>query len=130
MTTTTPTEIPWTPPADGFSSTPNCPTCGHVITIGELPIGEAAHELGPCIGCGDELSARNDVMGLMVMGSAWRGLVDAAIAKELAARRKCPKCKRQIRVTAEGKLQVHLLAGALRDRILGDRCEGSGGDPA
>lgn len=128
--TTTPTENTWTPPPDGYSTAPECPSCGHPITIGVLPIGDGTHELGPCIECGDELSARNDVMGLMVMGKAWRGLVDGAIERELAARRKCPKCKRLIRLTPEGKLQVHLLGGALgRGTALGERCAGSGGDP-
>jgi hypothetical protein len=119
--TTTPTENTWEPPVEGYTTTPNCPTCGHSITVGALPVGEQIHEIGPCIECGDELSVRNDVMGLMVMGKAWRTMCDAAIAAELAARRKCPKCKRLRRVTTEGKIVLHT------DR--GERCDGSGADP-
>lgn len=126
--TTTPTENTWTPPPDGYCTTPNCPRCGQVITIGDIP-PEATLELGPCGGCGDELSARDDAMGLMVMGQAWRALVDAAIAKELAARRKCPRCRRLIRITPEGKLQIHLVGQLGRGAALGTRCEGSGTDP-
>jgi hypothetical protein len=111
----------WTPPPEGYTTTPCCPACGTDVTLPAEQLDDVP--LGPCGGCGDELVARRDAMGLMVKGSAWRALVDAAIGAELAARGKCPRCKRLVRVTADGTLQAHLVAST------GKGCLGSGGQP-
>jgi len=117
----------WTPPASGYTTTPNCPGCGAPITLPPGPMKDL--ELGPCGTCGDELVGRRDAMGLMVKGGMWRDRVDAAIAAEVAARAACPSCRRLIKRTADGeRIAEHNLLQNGRtpkpDQV--KRCPGSG----
>jgi hypothetical protein len=82
---------PTTPPPHErklYSETPNCPGCGHVLSIPVTPLFEDAHfeGLGPCTGCGEELAFRRDVLGLQVIGSDFAAELQREIGKRLAER--------------------------------------------